>query len=65
MESSIALKFRPSQSEVMTIVIRYQMRVYGAFKWFYFKHVMLFWLEVFPNDQLKNVFNFEHSRHLL
>lgn len=37
------------ESEIMTIVIQYQMSGYRTFKWFYLKHVMQFWREAFPN----------------
>ena len=37
------------ESEIMTIVIQYQMSGYRTFKWFYLKHVMVFWQEAFPN----------------
>lgn len=37
------------ESEIMTIVIQYQMSGYRTFKWFYLKHVIVFWRDAFPN----------------
>ena len=37
------------ESEIMTIVIQFQMSGYRTFKWFYLKHVMVFWRSAFPN----------------
>ena len=37
------------ESEIMTIVIEYQMSVYRTFKWFYLNQVRVFWREAFPN----------------
>jgi len=36
------------ESEIMSIVIAYQMSGYRTFKWFYLKHVMVFWQKAFP-----------------
>ena len=36
-------------SEIMTIVIQYQISGYRTFKWFYLKHVKVFWQDAFPN----------------
>ena len=37
------------ESEIMIIVIEYQMSGYRTFKWFYLNHVRVFWREAFPN----------------
>lgn len=52
LSSDVKKRNRPKclcESEIMTIVIQYQMSGYRTFKWFYFKHVMVFWREAFPN----------------
>lgn len=50
--SDVKQRHRPKclcESEIMTIVIQYQMSGYRTFKWFYLKHVMQFWRAAFPN----------------
>jgi hypothetical protein len=50
--SDVKKRHRPKclcESEIMTIVIQYQMSGYRTFKWFYLNHVMVFWREAFPN----------------
>jgi len=37
------------ESEIMTIVVQFQISGYRTFKWFYLKYVMVFWQSAFPN----------------